>query len=234
MDEAFAGRTAVVIGGSGGIGKAVAAVFDREGASVVCVGRHAFPGDGSIRSVVLDLDDTVGRKQVVELVRDADILCVARGPFLRKPLDETVEAEWEDIVYANLTFPGILVSAALPNMRARGWGRILLFGGTRTDSVRGFRTNAAYAAAKTGLASLVKSVALGYASSGVVCNAICPGFTDTEYLSPDEKKRLAAKNPGGLLIATEDIAEFAFSLLKNDNCNGNIVAVDKGWSPEFI
>lgn len=238
MGEAFAGKKAVVVGGTGGIGKAVAAVFSREGASVVSVGRHDVSGSAgggrSIRSVVLDLDDKAGRDATIELVRDADILCVARGPFLRKPLDETGEAEWEGVIYANLTFPGVLVSTVLPHMSERRWGRILLFGGTRTDAVRGFRTNAAYAAAKTGLASLVKSVALGYASSGVVCNAICPGFTDTEYLDAGEKKRLAAKNPDGSLVIAEDIAELAFLLLKNENCNGNIVPVDKGWSPEFI
>ena len=154
MGEAFAGKKAVVVGGSGGIGKSVAAVFAREGASVVCVGRHAFSGDADggvpIRSVALDLDDRAGRDVTIDLVRDADILCVTRGPFLRKTLDETGEAEWENIVYANLTFPGVLVSTVLPHMCANRWGRILLFGGTRTDSVRGFRTNAAYAAAKTG------------------------------------------------------------------------------------
>ena len=77
-----------------------------------------------------------------------------------------ISDEWLTQSYANFAFPGMLVSAVLPHMCASGWGRILLFGGTRTDSVRGFRTNAAYAAAKTGLSSLVKSVALDYALQG--------------------------------------------------------------------
>lgn len=134
----------------------------------------------------------------------------------------------------NLAFPGMLVSSALPHMRVEGWGRILLVGGTRTDSIRGFTSNAAYAAAKTGLASLVKSVALGYANQGISCNAICPGFVDTEYLESGVKEVLAAKNPDGKLISAGEIAELALFLLKNSLFNGAIIPADKGWSPVFI
>mgnify|MGYP000918751515 CR=1 FL=1 len=138
------------------------------------------------------------------------------------------------IVYANLVFPGILVSAVLPHMADRGWGRILLLGGTRTDIVRGFRTNAAYAAAKTGLSSLVKSVALDYASRGITCNAICPGFVDTEYMDDAERETQASKNPDGKLVSVGEIADSALFLLEKSVYNGTILPVDKGWTPALI
>jgi len=231
MDMTFGGKKAVVIGGSGGIGGAVSAALIASGASVVSVGRHETPG---AKSLVLDLDYSANSAIVMDSIRDADVLCVVRGPFLQKPLDETGPDEWASVVYANLTFPGMLVSAVLPQMKAKKWGRILLFGGTRTDSVRGFKTNAAYAAAKTGLCSLVKSVTIGYARDGITCNAVCPGFVDTEYLSSDLKEALAGKNPDGKLILTQEIADSALFLMKNSVYNGVVLSVDKGWSPAFI
>lgn len=134
----------------------------------------------------------------------------------------------------NLAFPGALVSAVLPHMISSGWGRILLFGGTRTDTIRGFATNAAYAAAKTALASLAKSVALSYASSGITCNVICPGFIDAANLDSGTKKALAAKNPDGNLISPTDIAELAMILLKNGLYNGTVITADKGWNPVLV
>lgn len=230
MDTPLSGKKAVVIGGTGGLGRAIADGLCASGARVCRIGAHSFDQD----TLVVDLDSASGRKETVETCRDADILCVARGPFLRKPLAETTEAEWEMIVYANLVFPGILVSAVLPHMADRGWGRILLLGGTRTDIVRGFRTNAAYAAAKTGLSSLVKSVALDYASRGITCNAICPGFVDTEYMDDSERETQASKNPDGKLVSVGEIADSALFLLEKSVYNGTILPVDKGWTPALI
>lgn len=227
----FHDKKAVIIGGSGGIGRAITASLLAEGADVCVIGRHPVP---ETESLVLELDYPENRIIVIEKTRQADILCVVRGPFLQKPLHETTPEEWDRTVASNLAFPGSLVSAALSHMCGTGWGRILLFGGTRTDSIRGFRTNAAYAAAKTGLASLAKSVALEYASRGVSCNVICPGFVGTEYLESDEKKVLAGKNPDGELISVEEIAELALFLMKNALYNGIVVPVDKGWSPALI
>jgi Dehydrogenases with different specificities (related to short-chain alcohol dehydrogenases) len=231
MEKLFYGKKAVVVGGSGGIGRAIADGLFEAGASVNIVGRHVSPGNGSF---VLDLERTESHEAVIALVQDADILCVVRGPFLQKPLHETVPEEWTSIVYSNLTFPGILVSSALSHMCSSGWGRILLFGGTRTDSVRGFRTNAAYAAAKTGISSLVRSVAMEYAASGITCNAICPGFVDTDYLDAQTKRALALKNPDEKLISVKEIADLALLLLGNNVYNGVVMPADKGWTPAFI
>lgn len=231
MESDFCGKKALVIGGSGGIGRAIAEALMAEGATVSTVGRHSVPG---AESRVVDLDNPSECAIVFTMASSAEILVVARGPFLQKPLAGTSRDEWQAMAWANLGFPGALVSAALPAMVQAHWGRILLFGGTRTDEIRGFRTNAAYAAAKTGLSSLAKSVALGYAASGITCNIVCPGFVETEYLDPSLKRELAAKNPDGKLISAREMADSALFLLKNGVLNGVVLPVDKGWAPHVI
>jgi 3-hydroxybutyrate dehydrogenase len=231
MENLFTGKRAVVVGGTGGIGREISQALSSEGASVLAIGAHLLDG---IPSKVIDLDNSENRIIVINEVQQADILCVVRGPFLQKSLHEMTSDEWISSVYANLALPGMLVSAVLSHMVAARWGRILLFGGTRTDSIRGFRTNAAYASAKTGLSSLVKSVALSYASDGVSCNGICPGFVDTEYLDFGQRKELSSKNPDGSLISVKDIAELAIFLMKNPVFNGSVVPADKGWASGLI
>ena len=231
MKKVFAGKKAVVIGGSSGIGRAIALMLKKNGASVIVLGRHVLPG---VESHVLDLDILDNQEKILARVIDTDILCFIRGSFLQKSLQETSCLEWNSIVYANLILPGIVVSSVIPHMRKQKWGRILLFGGTRTEAVRGFRTNAAYAAAKTGLSSLVKSVALEYAVDGITCNAICPGFVDTGLLDPQRIESLSRKNPDGKLVDLQDIVDSAFFLLGKNVYNGAILTPDKGWSPGNI
>ena len=147
-----------------------------------------------------------------------------------EPSAHPVPEEWEAAVAFNLALPGALVSAALPGMRSRRWGRILLLGGTRTDGIRGFRTNAAYAAAKTGLGVLAKSIALEYARDGIAALVLCPGFVRTEYLTPEALEGLAAKTPGGRLTDPGDFGDLAADLLCRDPplWNGGILTADEG------
>ena len=142
-------------------------------------------------------------------------------------IHKTSFEDWASIVYWNYTFPGQLISLALDSMMRKGFGRILVFGGTRTYSINGYRTNAAYGGAKTALCSLVKSAALEYSKYGITCNAILPGFVETEYLSDGLKKSLAEKMPQGKLIEGKAIADSALFLLKNKSANGVLLNVDE-------
>ncbi len=238
MQNVFSGKKALVVGGTGGLGSLVSSGLADRGAHIVCVGRHGSPVEypsGPDRTfLALDLDKSGNRDIVLQEARSADILCVVRGPFLQKPVHDTSEDQWLSIVFDNLTFPGMLVSSVLPHMMSRQWGRILLFGGTRTDRIRGFSTNAAYAAAKTGLSSLVRSVSEEYARFGITCNALCPGLAETEYLDGEVLKALERKNPDGKAVTREEIARAAMFLLENSACNGVILPVDKAWRPTFV
>lgn len=245
----FAQKKAVVIGGSGGIGAKLSLKLAQEGASVLVHGGHNSqklsdlmqtlkthsPQSAHHQSLVQEITgDNLAAfpaSPLMEHVKEADILCVAFGPFLQGSLEETTPKQWMDITLLNYTLPGICVSAALPYMKEKRWGRILLFGGTLTHNVKAYRTNAAYGGAKTALCSLVKSTAAQYSSWGITCNGILPGLTETEYQSPQVLSMLAQKNPSGKIIPAETIATAAINLLLVQEINGALLNVDDGWTP---
>jgi NAD(P)-dependent dehydrogenase (short-subunit alcohol dehydrogenase family) len=115
-------------------------------------------------------------------------------------------------------------------MTERGWGRILLFGGTCTDTIRGFSTTTAYSAAKTALGVIAKSVAKTAGPFGVTCNVVCPGLADTEYLDGNARAYARDRAPGGRLVSGDEVAAAAFALLSNPSVNGAVVSVDGGLS----
>jgi len=195
---ALNGRRALVVGGSGGIGRSVSLCLASLGADLCIHGGHDQSKlDDAARaaksfgvSVTTCLRDLSGAEDAGGLLAAAghvDILVVSYGPYLEAAVHQTSLESWDRMVSLNLTLPGVLVSEVLAGMAERKWGRIVLFGGPRSDRIEGYRSIAAYAAAKAGLASLTRSIALQYAASGVRCNMICPGYVDTEYYS--ESKR---------------------------------------------
>ncbi len=241
---ALAGRRALVLGGSGGIGAAVALALASRGADLLIHGgrsgkaleaslaaaRAAAPGQASIEGMLRPLTGPRDLDALLPGLGPVDILVCALGPFHQAPLHGTGPETWESLCLLNLALPGALASALLPAMREAQWGRFLFFGGTRTDAIRAYSTNAAYAAAKTGLGVLVKSLAAEYGGEGIGAFLLCPGFVDTEYLSPELRRSLAAKAPRGRLIPAQDIGEFAGSLLAADPplASGSIIDLDGG------
>ncbi|MCL2092796.1 MAG: SDR family oxidoreductase [Treponema sp.] len=249
MDKLFENRKALVIGGTGGIGREVALGLAALGADLVVHGGSSkekleevitsardlgTTADGFLRQIKSSADAefmfrgysgtyTLGRHR-----GHPDILVCAFGPFVRRSLGRMDGQTWRDMTDLNLNFPGICISACLPHMKEKNWGRILLFGGTNTDTIRGFKTTAAYSAAKTALGVLVKSAALEGGPMGVTCNLLCPGLTDTE----NTPAKLAAYNrrkspPGGVLTAPE-VAQAALDILSNPIYNGAIISADRG------
>lgn len=236
----LAGRRAFILGGTGGIGRRIARALGLRGVRLDVHGRENRKLESALAEFREAGLEAEGSAFALESLADADplraragaadILVAAWGPFLQKPLHETGPEEWQGAAVFNLALPGALVSAALPGMRSRRWGRILLLGGTRTDGIRGFRTNAAYAAAKTGLGTLAKSIALEYARDGIAALVLCPGFVRTEYLAPEALEGLAAKTPGGRLTDPEAFGDLAADLLCREPplWNGGVLTADEG------
>jgi NAD(P)-dependent dehydrogenase (short-subunit alcohol dehydrogenase family) len=135
---------------------------------------------------------------------------------------------WRFLTETNLIFPGIMVSSVLNGMMERGWGRILLFGGTRTTEITGFTSTASYSAAKTALGTLAKSAAKAAAGKNITCNVICPGFTDTEYCSAAELDYNRRHSSGGKALQPGEVASFALKVLENPQLNGAGLNADSG------
>lgn len=269
----FSGKRALVLGGSGGLGRAVSLDLAARGASVIVHGRTASRVNAVVEAIrangglatacILDVEVlqpfsslkeafakacfSFDRNNLADEDRESyipakfsfpplDILVAAFGPFVYKSLSEHTLEDWYRTSLFDLALPGALVSEVYPGMCSRGFGRILLFGGTRTDAIRGYWYNAAYASAKTGLGVLAKSIALEGADHNVASVLVCPGLVDTEYLSPETRASLAATAPAGRLENPEQIAEIALGLLDSDPCiaSGAIISLDNGWDPRAV
>jgi NAD(P)-dependent dehydrogenase (short-subunit alcohol dehydrogenase family) len=239
MEKVFAGRRALVIGGSGGIGSEVALRLGALGAHVIV---HGGSSRERLDRTLARIRDAGGRgegflcpadipgaaERILARAPAPDILVCAWGPFKRALLGELSSEDWNYIIQNNLIFPGILVSLVLCDMINNGWGRILLFGGTNTDIIRGFSTTAAYSAAKTALGVLAKSAAQSAGSHGVSCNVLCPGLTDTEYGDETVRAYNQRRSPGGKALDPGEIARLAMAVLENPQVNGAIIPVDRG------
>ncbi|MDR1058683.1 MAG: SDR family NAD(P)-dependent oxidoreductase [Treponema sp.] len=265
MSLPFRGREALIIGGTGGIGRAMALGLAERGARIILHGgssaerlesalRAIEAAGGEAEGFLERADQEDGAERILRQAarraaprnplggQDAgippeegplpkwapDILVCAWGPFKRAPLEHTGGEDWRYVVTNNLVFPGAIVSLSISSMIRRNWGRILLFGGTNTDILRGYRTSTAYSAAKTALGVVAKSAALTGALWGVTCNVVCPGLTDTEYLDEAERSYNQERSPSGKALKPEDIALAALGIMENPRINGAVVPVDEG------
>lgn len=241
QNKALAGRHALVIGGSGGIGAAMSLQLGAAGAEVVCHGGHSQERvtatvqaikscGGTASGLVQALGSPSDVATMFDRVATVDILVVAFGPVHYGSIAETEAEVWTRMVRLNLELPGLATTLVLPGMMERGYGRIVYFGGPGGDAIHGYKQIGAYAAAKVGLGVLAKSVALQAAASNVTANVIAPGYVDTQYLTKRERAAYRNKSPIGQPIVPENLAHFALSFITQvqPDINGAVVAFDQG------
>ncbi len=154
-----------------------------------------------------------------------DILVNNFGPILVKPWQEVTAEEWEAVFRSNLLSALFCIQEALPNMRDRKWGRIVNFGYSRVEQLTSFQTITPYAAAKTGLLILTRSVAVSEASSGITVNMVSPGLMEDGILPAN------TNIPAGRLGTFKDVScavQFLVSR-KAGYITGTNVVVAGGW-----
>jgi NAD(P)-dependent dehydrogenase (short-subunit alcohol dehydrogenase family) len=232
------GKVAIVTGAASGIGKASAALFRAEGATVIAADVQA--SDGVVAADAGREDDVRG---LVDLaVREHGGLDIffanagISGGFAS--LFEQSPEDWQEILRVNLIGPFLAIKHAAPVLKERGKGSIIC-----TASVAGIRAGAggpAYSASKAGVINLVTIAATQLAGSNVRVNAICPGLIETGMTKPfydwarssGKESRLGHLNPLKRGGEPDEIANAALFLASDESSyvNGHALVVDGGLS----
>lgn len=218
-------RTALITGGARGIGQAIADALSAAGMEIVAPSRAE-----------MDLGDaaSVERYLVANAGMKIDILINNAGINVINTLDKIDPADWAAMLQINLTTPLRLIQAFSPGMRERGWGRIVNISSIFSLVTKEGR--AAYSTTKAGLNGLTRTTAVELAPYGIMVNALCPGYVETELTrqnnTPEALQQIAAAIPAGRLAQPEELAQVAAFLCseRNTYLTGQTVVVDGGFT----
>jgi 3-oxoacyl-[acyl-carrier protein] reductase len=197
-----ADRRALVIGGAGGIGGAVARRLAEAGAKVATADRS-----GADHRV--DVADPGSVRQLAESIGELDILVNSAGVIGPKgPLAELDDESWTHSVAVNLSGVFYACRAFAPGMAVRGWGRIVNI--ASAAGMEGVSQNSVYSAAKGGVIAFTKAIGKEFAEQGVLVNAVAPGFIETAMTAlnpPDVAARMIQRVPMRRAGRPEEVAE---------------------------
>jgi 3-hydroxybutyrate dehydrogenase len=257
------GKTALITGSTSGIGLGYARALAAEGANVMING---FGDADAIQGYVTELAAASGGKalhsgadmmkpdEIRAMVADCtnklgapDILINNAGIQHVAPVDDFPEDKWDAIMSIILSSAFHTTKAALPAMKAKGWGRVINTGSMHSLVASPFKS--AYNAAKHGLAGFSKTVALEVATQGITVNNICPGYVWTSLVEnqiPDTMKTrgltreqvindvLLANQPQKKFVQVEQLAALAVFLCRDEASaiTGTNLSVDGGWTAQ--
>ncbi|SNT04511.1 2-deoxy-D-gluconate 3-dehydrogenase [Tardiphaga sp. OK246] len=246
----LSGKVAIVTGGNGGIGLGMARGLAQAGAAIAVVGRNQTKSKDAVaeltesgaRAVAIAADvtdktavDGMIARVLKELGR-IDILINNAGINIRKPPHEIALDEWDSVIKTNLTSAFVCSQAVHPAMKAVGGGKIINIGSML--SIFGASFAPAYAASKGGIVQFTRSCAVAWAPHNIQCNAVLPGWIDTELTQNARREidglhdKVLARTPAGRWGASGDFAGIAVFLSSraSDFVTGTAIPVDGGFS----
>ena len=248
----LSGRVALITGGNGGIGLAMAGGLAEAGASLMIAGRDPAKNQravGAIRALGGEAEAVSGDvadeaacwamlEATIERYGRLDILINNAGTAIRKQPQEYSLAEWHRVLDTNLTSAFVLSQAAYPHLKAAGAGKIINVASIL--AIFGASFSAPYAASKAGLVQLTKVLATAWAADGIQVNAVLPGWIDTELTVgaraavPGLQERVLARTPAGRWGVPNDLAGIAVFLAgaASDFVTGAAIPVDGGFASQ--
>ncbi|MBX9942627.1 MAG: 3-hydroxybutyrate dehydrogenase [Reyranella sp.] len=257
------GKTAIVTGSTSGIGLGIAEALARAGAGVVLNGfgdatqiekTRAELAQRTGSMVVYSPADMGKPKAIEQMVRQTvdafgavDIMVNNAGIQHVAPIDEFPDEKWEAILAINLSSAFHATKLVLPQMRRKGWGRIINVASAHALVASPYK--AAYVAAKHGVLGLTKVTALETAEDGITCNAICPGYVRTPLVEKqidDQAKAhgisrdkvisdvLLQRQPNKRFVEVAELAALALFLCTDSGASvtGVALPMDGGWTAQ--
>jgi 3-hydroxybutyrate dehydrogenase len=256
-------KAAIVTGSTSGIGLGIARALAKSGCNIMLNGfgepaaiekqRAQMINEFGVE-IQFDQADLSTSKDVAGLIESTtrqlggvDILINNAGIQHTAPIEQFPEDRWDAVIAINLSSSFHAIRFALPQMRKRNWGRIINI--ASTHGLVASEHKSAYVAAKHGVVGLTKVVALETATTGVTCNAICPGWVLTPLVDRQIKDRaehenisiadakkelLAEKQPSHEFVAIEQIADLVVFLCSESasQIRGTALCVDGGWTAQ--
>ncbi|WP_170413704.1 3-hydroxybutyrate dehydrogenase [Ruegeria atlantica] len=253
----LSGKTAIITGSNSGIGLGVARELAKAGANVVLNSftdrdeDHALAAEisqetsTSARYIKADMSKAEECRALIEQAGACDILVNNAGIQHVAPVDQFPVEKWDAIIAINMNSTFHTMAAALPMMRAAGWGRIVNIASAHGLTASPFK--AAYVAAKHGVVGMTKTVALETAQEPITCNAICPGYVLTPLVEaqiPDTMKEydmsredviknvMLERQPSKEFATVEQLGGTAIFLCSDAaaQITGTTISVDGGWT----
>ena len=253
----LAGKQAVITGSNSGIGLGVARELAKAGANVILNSftdreeDHALAAEiaaeygVTARYIQADMSDAEACRSLITEAGQCDILINNAGIQHVAPIDQFPVDKWNAIIAINLSSAFHTTAAALPMMRAAGWGRVINISSAHGLTASPFKS--AYIAAKHGIVGLTKTTALETAQEPITANAICPGYVLTPLVEaqiPDTMKEydmdretvvrdvMLARQPSKEFATVEQLGGTAIFLSSDAaaQITGTTVSVDGGWT----
>jgi 3-hydroxybutyrate dehydrogenase len=253
----LAGKRAIITGSNSGIGLGVAEALAAAGAEVILNSFTDRPEDHALaadlaarhgvtaRYIAADMSKGAECRALIEKAGGCDILVNNAGIQHVSPVEEFPVEKWDAIIAINLSSAFHTIAAALPGMRAKGWGRIVDIASAHGLTASPYKS--AYVASKHAVVGLTKTIALETAGQGITCNAICPGYVLTPLVEaqiPDQMKAhnmdretvirevMLLRQPSRQFATVDQVGGTTVFLCSPaaDQITGTTISVDGGWT----